>query len=117
MRDAPPEAGWPLGPRSARVLYNVADAWSDGASARSDPVAALAAPLADAKLRRRVERTLWLVEWSPRLALHSTRGFSWLDRAARRAWLERLSAKAPRRFRAALSELLTLLRYSDPPGP
>jgi len=102
---------WLLSPRAARVLYNVADAWApDEASAPPiDAVAALAKALDDPRTRRRVERTLWIVEHSPRLALHSRRGFSWLPRAARRAWLAHLSARAPGRVRAGVRELRELL--------
>ena len=42
--------------------------------------------------RRALARTLWLLEWSPRLLLRSLRGFSWLPRAQRRLWLARWEA-------------------------
>jgi hypothetical protein len=120
MSDVEPRsAGWPLGPRSARILYNVADArWPapDVASGAPDAVAALAGALADARARRRVERTLWWIEWSPRLALRSRRGFSWLARDARRAWLERLERRAPGALRDRVRELLAWIGQSPPPG-
>lgn len=81
--------GWPLSPRAARVFYNAADAWLPDAPADFDAVAQLAAALPPAG-RRRLERQLRLLEWSPRLALRSPRGLSWLARAERRAWLDRL---------------------------
>jgi hypothetical protein len=93
-----PEA-WPLAPRAARVLYNVADAWLGPEAAACDRVAALA-PLAPAA-RRRLERALFWLEWSPRLLLRSRRGLSWLPRAERRAWLERLERGGP--FRRAVA--------------
>jgi hypothetical protein len=92
-----PPGGWPLSPRAARVLYNVADAWLGAEAAADDRVAALG-PL-PAAARQRLERALWWLEWSPRLLLRSRRGLSWLPRAERRAWLERLERGGP--FRAA----------------
>jgi hypothetical protein len=101
----------PLRPRAARVLYNAADAWApaDPADCAPDVAAALAALLADPRARRRVERLLLWLEQSPRLALHARSGFSWLPRDARRAWLERLERRGPRRVRAALNELRGLV--------
>lgn len=102
------ESRWPIGPRAARVLYNVADAWlpaSRGTEGAADVFAALPAALREGRARRRLERALWLVEWSPRLALCSLRGFSWMPRDERRAWLARLEAGRSRRLRDALHEL------------
>lgn len=79
---------WPLSPRAARVFYNAADAWLGPDVAAVDRVAALG-PLPAAG-RRRLERALRWLEWSPRLLLHSRCGLSWLPRAERRAWLDRL---------------------------
>lgn len=81
---------WPLSPRAARVFYNAADAWLGPDAAAADRVAALG-PLPAAG-RRRLERALFWLEWSPRLLLHSRRGLAWLPRAERRAWLDRLGA-------------------------
>ncbi|RIK94753.1 MAG: hypothetical protein DCC71_23195, partial [Proteobacteria bacterium] len=70
-----------------------------------DVVALLPPRLRAGRARRRLVRALWLVEWSPRLALRSRRGFSWLPRDERRAWLERLEAGRSRRLRGVLREL------------
>jgi hypothetical protein len=103
-----------LGPRAARVFYNVADAWRDDADAGRDAVAELAAiGLGDRELHR-IARMLWWIEWSPRLALRSRSGFSWLPRAARRAWLDRLGARGPRRWRDAIGELRELVARLTP---
>jgi hypothetical protein len=83
-------ARWPLSPRAGRVFYNVADAWIPGGG-DVDAVAALAAVLGAPAERRRLERALWLLEWSPRFALRSLRGLSWMAREPRRAWLDRLA--------------------------
>ena len=64
------EARWPLSPRAARVFYGVADAWL-ASGADVDVVAALAPQLGSAGRRRRLELTLWLLEWSPRLLLRT----------------------------------------------
>jgi len=97
--------GWPLGPRAARVFYAVADAWRGEGG--GDAVAALAGELDGPRARRRLERRLLLLEWSPRLLLHSRRGFAWLARGERRAWLERL-ARGPRGVARAIDELRRL---------
>jgi hypothetical protein len=113
---APSAAGrerGPLSPRAARVFYSVADAWippRDGAPGGGDVdvVAALDALLPDPDSRRRLERRLALLEWSPRLALRSRDGFAWWPRAARRTWLDRWAARGPRPVRRALAELRAL---------
>ena len=89
------EARWPLSPGAARVFYGVADAWippRDGAPGGGDldVVAALAQQLRSSRERHALARTLWLLEWSPRLSLHSLRGLAWMERDERRAWLDRL---------------------------
>ena len=107
MSDAP----WPLTPRAARVYYNVADAWlPEEAGTGIDAVAALAPRLAGARARSRLARRLWLLEWSPRIALRSRSGFSWLSRAERRAWLARLASARSKRVRDAVAELERLVR-------
>jgi hypothetical protein len=105
------DARWPLRPRAARVFYNVADAWHPDEGAH-DAVAALAACGLGDRERRRLERMFWWIEWSPRVALHSRRGFSWLPREARRAWLERLAARGP--GRRAIAELRRLCERVTP---
>jgi len=103
-----------LGPRAARVFYNVADAWRDESDAGRDAVAELTAlGLGDLEVRR-LARLLWWIEWSPRLALRSRSGFSWLPRAARRAWLDRIAARGPRRLRDAVGELRELVGRLTP---
>lgn len=102
-----------LRPRAARVFYNVADAWLADGGAR-DVVAELAALDLGERAHRRIERVLWLVEWSPRLALRARSGFSWLPREARRAWLERLATRGPRRMRRAIGELHGLVARVSP---
>jgi len=84
------DAAWPLRPRAARVFYNLADACAPQAGER-DAVAELGDALASPGAHRAVERDLLFLEWSPRLFFASTRGFSWLSRAERRAWIERLA--------------------------
>ena len=110
------EARGPLSPRAARVFYGVADAWippRDGAPGGGDldVVAALAAQLRTPRERRSLERTLWLLEWSPRFLLRSLRGFAWMERDARRAWLDRLAASRVEAVRLALASLRA--RVSD----
>lgn len=100
---------WPLGPRAARVFYNVADAWLAEAADGIDAVAALAPKLRGARARRRLERRLLLLEWSPRLLLHSRRGFSWLSRSERQEWLARLAARGPRGVARWIDELRRLV--------
>jgi hypothetical protein len=75
----------PLSPRAARVLYNVADVLAPAVDV---------APAVERAIRHRgvgTARRMWLllqwIEWLPRLALKSRRGFSWLPRAERRAWI------------------------------
>jgi hypothetical protein len=94
---------WPLPPRAARVLYNAADAWLPPEAAGADAVAALAPRLRDPAERARLGRALLWLEWSPRLLLRSRRGLSWLPRAERRAWLDRLERRGP--FRAAAARV------------
>lgn len=89
---------WPLPPRAARTFYNVADAWLPGEADVRDFVAALAPHVHERADRARLARALAWLEWSPRLLLHSARGLSWLPRAERRAWLDRLERRGP--FRA-----------------
>lgn len=90
-----PVAGWALSPRAARVFYGAADAWfppgADGTPGAGDldVVAHLGPHLRGVGDRRRLQRTLAWLEASPRLLLHSRRGFCWLSRDERRAWLER----------------------------
>ena len=104
------EARWPLSARAARVFYGVADAWippRDGAPGGGDldVVAALAPQLRTPRERRALERTLWLLEWSPRDLLRSRRGLAWMERDARRAWLDRLAASRLEGVRRALASL------------
>jgi hypothetical protein len=108
------DGGGALGPRAARVFYNVADAWRDAADADRDAVAELAALRLGDRDVRRLARVLWCIEWSPRLALRSRSGFSWLPRAERRAWLDLLGARGPRRWRDAVRELRELVRRLTP---
>jgi hypothetical protein len=84
---------WPLSPRAARVFYNVADAWSppEAGVDAGDAVAALAS--LDARGHVELERALRWLEWSPRLLLRSRRGLSWMERDARRAWLDHLERR------------------------
>jgi hypothetical protein len=99
--------GWPLSPRAARVFYNAFDAWrppEDGFVA-ADPVEALAPELGDPRERVRLERALLWLEWSPRLLLHSRRGLSWMERGARRAWLDRLERRGPPPLRRAAARV------------
>jgi len=100
--------GWPLSPRAARVFYNAADAWLPDSEA-GDVVARLG-PLLQVGEARRLERQLRLLEWSPRLGLHSRRGLSWLAREERRAWLDRLErgGVGPMRRAAARVHALAL---------
>ena len=108
-------AGWPLSPRAARVFYNAADAWVDRCE-ELDAVAALAPQLAAPREGRRLERALWLLEWSPRLGLRSARGLSWLPREERRAWLDRLEQSGlwPTRRAAARVHALVDACYAEP---
>ncbi len=82
----------PLSRRSARTLYNVADArLPDGQSLSKD-----FAPDYERLLRHEgvgAARLNWIalhwIEWEPRLALRGLRSFSKCDRDARRQTLER----------------------------
>lgn len=98
------EARWPLSPRAARVFYGVADAWLPSGP-DVDVVAALAPQLGSAGQRRRMEVTLWLLEWSPRLLLRSLRGLCWMEQSARAAWLERLERGRVRSVGRSLASL------------
>jgi hypothetical protein len=105
---------WPLSPRAARVFYNDADAWLGADAAGRDLVAELG-PLPE-PARRRLERALAWLEWSPRLLLHARRGLSWLPRAERRAWLERLARGGP--FRRAVALVRAAVDdCAKPPAP
>jgi hypothetical protein len=108
-------APWPLSPGAARVFYNAADAWVEDCG-ELDAVAALAAQLAAPRERRRLERALWLLEWSPRLGLRSASGLSWLPREERRAWLDRLERNGiwPARRAAARVHALVDACYAEP---
>jgi hypothetical protein len=108
------EPRWPLSPRAARVFYGVADAWlpSDGTGAAVDVVAVLGPQLENAGERRRLERTLWLLEWSPRLLLRSRRGLSWMEQRARRAWLARLERSRIRAVGRSIAALRALVATS-----
>ena len=108
------ERRWPLSPRAARVFYGVADAWlpGDEMAPAVDWVAALAPRLRDTRERRRLERTLWLLEWSPRLLLHSRRGLCWMDRRARSAWLARLEGSRIRAVERSMGSLRALIAVS-----
>jgi hypothetical protein len=103
-----------LSPRAARVFYGVADAWlpSDDTGAAVDGVAALGPQLESAGERRRLERILWLLEWSPRLLLRSRRGLSWMERSARCAWLARLEHCRVRQVAQSLASLRALVATS-----
>jgi hypothetical protein len=105
----------PLSARAARVFYNAADAWipppGDGRPGGGDLdlVRLLDRYLPDPAERMRVERELAWLEWSPRLLLRSRRGFSWLPREERRAWLEALERCPLRCVRRAVSRLHALV--------
>ena len=108
------EPRWPLSPRAARVFYGVADAWlpSEGTGAAVDVVAVLGPQLENAGERRRLERSLWLLEWSPRLLLRSRRGLSWMEQRARRAWLARLERSRIRAVARSIAALRALVATS-----
>ncbi len=96
-----------LSPQAARVFLGAADAWHPirddadrpGAS-RVDVLAGLPAVLRPGESSG-LERTLWVIEWLPRLELRRS-GFCWLSRHKRRVWLRRLegSPLPPLRRRA-----------------
>lgn len=102
------EARWPLSPRAARVFYGVADAWLPS-GVDVDVIAALAPQLGSPGDRRRLELTLWLLEWSPRLLLRSLRGLCWMERAARTAWLEQLECSRVRSVGRSLASLRAIV--------
>jgi hypothetical protein len=97
-----------LAPRAARVFYNAADAWlppgAGGAPGGGDADLVARLVLAPGE-RRRLERALRWLEWSPRLLLHARRGLSWLARAERRAWLEHLEHRGPPPLRRAAARV------------
>lgn len=105
------DAARSLRPRAARVFYNLVDAWRPDAGAR-DAVADLAERLASSRARRAAERELLLLEWSPRLLFASARGFSWLSRERRLAWLDRLAASRVAWVRARVAALRSLADQS-----
>ncbi|MCU0668200.1 MAG: hypothetical protein MUF70_02470 [Myxococcota bacterium] len=105
------DAAWPLRPRAARVFYNLADACAEQAGER-DAVADLGEALASPRARRAVECDLLLLEWSPRLFFAGMRGFSWLSRAERRAWIERLARSRIAWVRARVAALRALADQS-----
>jgi hypothetical protein len=105
------EARWPLSPRAARVYYGLADAWIPGGGDR-DVVAALASQLRTLRERRSLERTLWLLEWSPRFLLRSLRGLAWMERDARRAWLAQFEQSRVEFVRLALAALRARVEQS-----
>jgi len=106
---------WPLSPRAARVFYNAADAWLPESELGGDPVSRIG-PLLQAGEARRLERQLRLLEWSPRLALRSRRGLSWLGRAERRAWLERLEERGVGPLRRAAARVHALVEAAQSRG-
>ncbi|MCX5739524.1 MAG: amidohydrolase, partial [Proteobacteria bacterium] len=77
-----------------------------------DVVAVLGPQLENAGERRRLERSLWLLEWSPRLLLHSRRGLSWMEQRARRAWLARLERSRIRAVGRSIAALRALVATS-----
>jgi hypothetical protein len=94
----------PLSPRAARVLYNVSDVLTPGAVD--------VAPAVERAIRHRgvgTARRMWLllqwIEWLPRLALKSRRGFSWLPRDDRRAWILAVEKSRLAPVRRAFAEL------------
>ena len=101
----------PLSRRSARTLYNVADALCPPEGTRPGGGDVDVAEAVERRLRWSgvgAARLAWLlltwIEWQPRLTLRSRRGFSWLPRDRRRELLavwER-SRLAPRRRAHAL---------------
>jgi hypothetical protein len=105
------DAAWPLRPRAARVFYNLADAWDPDAAGR-DAVAELRPVLPEASQRRRAERDLLLLEWSPRLLLASRCGFSWMPRQQRRLWLGRVAKSRLGWIRRRVDRLLALVGQS-----
>ena len=93
----------PLSPRAARVLYNVADVLAPAVDV---------APAIEQAIRHRgvgTARRMWLllqwIEWLPRLALKSRRGFSWLPREERRAWVRAVEESRIPPVRTTFAEL------------
>jgi hypothetical protein len=108
----------PLSPRAARILYNVADALRDEAAPALD-----IAPAVEQEIRHRgvgAARRTWLllqsIEWWPLLTLRERRGFSWLPRERRRAWLLRLEARPPGLRRRAFAELRRWIESAQSSG-
>jgi hypothetical protein len=97
----------PLSARSARVLYNVADALAGPDAPPLD-----VAPAVERQIRHRgagAARRTWLllqcIEWQPLLTLRARRGFSWLPRARRRELLAGWERSRLAWRRRALAEL------------
>jgi hypothetical protein len=85
------------------VLYNVADVLAPAVDV---------APAIEQAIRHRgvaTARRMWLllewIEWLPRLALKSRRGFSWLPREERRAWVRAVEASRIPPIRSTFAEL------------
>jgi hypothetical protein len=107
---APDPARAPSGPlsaRAARVLYNVSDALAAEGARAAD-----VAPAVERAIRHRgvgTARRTWLllqwIEWLPRFSLRSRRGFSWLPREERRAWLRAVERSRIAPVRRAFAEL------------
>ncbi len=98
----------PLSRRSARTLYNVADAWFPEERGSALDVA----PGVERRIRWAgvgAARSTWLLlralEWRPVVTLREPRGFSWLPRDERRALLDRWAAGRLGPRRRALSRL------------
>ena len=101
----------PLSPRAARVLYNVSDVLAPAVDV---------APAVERAIRHRgvgTARRTWLllqwIEWLPRLALKSRRGFSWLPREERRAWLDAVERSRLAPVRSTFAELRGWIESSD----
>jgi hypothetical protein len=97
----------PLSKRAARVLYNVTDALLEPGAPPRD-----VAPAVERAIRHRgvpTARRAWLllqwIEWLPRLTLRERRGFSWLPREERRAWLAKVERSRLAPVRRAFAEL------------
>jgi hypothetical protein len=97
----------PLSARAARVLYNVADALAAEGAPAFD-----VAPAVERAIRHRgvaTARRTWLllqwIEWLPRLTFRARRGFSWLPREERRAWLRAVEGSRIPALRRAFAEL------------
>ena len=101
-----------LSARSARTLYNVADALFPGGDQGPDGGAVDVAPEVVRRLRHggpRAARRAWfwlaVTEWAPVLGLRSRRSFSRLPRERRRRLLESALARGLPAQRRALTEL------------